>query len=371
MINEFSFFSSHRKKLINYLCSFYNVTVITDLSNYIQSSKKEKYQLIHLENNKHLKNPLKFYFFSKKYLNIINALKPEHIFYVSLENCVFGALMSRFLDIKKSFFLITGIGSFLEINSLKKFLVKNIFCFCLSKFPKKKQTLYIFQNNNDAMDIEKEISAKIKKIIIPGNGVDINHFNYKNRNIENNKIAIKALYASRLLDEKGVNEFFGAAKELKHESYNIDFFIAGNYDITNKLSISLKKFKEIQNSNAVQYLGDIENQLMKDLYHAHDIFILPSYREGLPVAALEAASTGMPLIMPNVPGCKQCIIDGHNGYLIEPRSIKSLKNAIKKIYKSKFLISDFSKQSRLIIEKNFEISKIGEKYKKIIELNMS
>jgi Glycosyltransferase len=174
-----------------------------------------------------------------------------------------------------------------------------------------------------------------------------------------------------LLDEKGVNEFFDAAKELKNESHNIDFSIAGSYDKTNKLSISQKIFEEIQNSNEIKYLGNVENQLMRDLYHSHDIFILPSYREGLPVAALEAASTGMPLIMPNVPGCNECIINDCNGYLIEPRSIESLKKAIKEIYKNKFLISKFSKQSRLIIEKNFEISIIGKKYKEIIELNMS
>ncbi len=371
VINEFGFFSSHRKKLVHYLSSFYDVTVITDLSNYTAPEENERYQLIHLENNKHLKNPFKFYFFSKKFLNIVNSIQPEHIFYVSLENCVFGAVMSRFLNVKKSFFLITGIGSFLEIDSLKKFLVKNIFCLCLRKFSEKEKTIYIFQNNNDAKDIENVISTKIEKAIIRGNGIDINYFSYTNRNIKNNKIAIKALYASRLLDEKGVKEFFDAAKELKNESHNIDFSIAGSYDKTNKLSISQKIFEEIQNSNEIKYLGNVENQLMRDLYHSHDIFILPSYREGLPVAALEAASTGMPLIMPNVPGCNECIINDCNGYLIEPRSIESLKKAIKEIYKNKFLISKFSKQSRLIIEKNFEISIIGKKYKEIIELNMS
>jgi hypothetical protein len=144
VINEFGFFSSHRKKLVHYLCSFYDVTVITDLSNYTAPEEKERYKLIHLENNKHLKNPFKFYFFSKKFLNIVNSIQPEHIFYVSLENCVFGAAMSRFLNVKKSFFLITGIGSFLEIDSLKKFLVKNIFCLCLSKFPKKKTSHLCF-----------------------------------------------------------------------------------------------------------------------------------------------------------------------------------------------------------------------------------
>ena len=192
-------------------------------------------------------------------------------------------------------------------------------------------------------------------LIIPGNGIDQIYYEYRNRSFDKKSLPIKILFASRLLTGKGINEFFIAANELGEQLDNIEFFIAGSYEPNNKLSISEQDFQKIQKSDYVQYLGNIKNQDMKNLYLSYDIFILPSYREGLPASALEAAATGMPLILSDVPGCRECVADGKNGFLIQPKSIGSIKGAIIKMHKNSHLIAAFSAESRSLIEKKFTV----------------
>ena len=105
---------------------------------------------------------------------------------------------------------------------------------------------------------------------------------------------------------------------------------------------------------------------MPALFKEYDVFILPSYREGLPSVALEAAATGMPLIMSNVPGCKSIIENNKNGYLVEPRSKSSIILAVEKIINNKEKLEYFSHRSRAIVEERFQIEKILTQYLDLI-----
>jgi len=369
VISEYSFFLSHRKKLIEYLCENYEITIITDLSRFSNSTHNfnELYKLEHLPKNKNLLNPFKFFMALKRIRYLINLYDPRYIFYVSLENCVIGSILYRFIKVKKSFFLVTGIGTFLEITSIKKFFVKLIFSSILSLGIHKNKTAFVFQNNNDYKDIKRSLFGRIQNnSIIPGSGIDLSNFYFKQREITNQHSKIKILFASRLLKEKGVMEYFLAAKELKNEYKEIEFYMAGPYDPDNSLSIRKKDFEKIKSSNFINYLGDVNNKEMSDLYLDYDIFALPSYREGLPAAALEAAASGMPLILTDVPGCRECLNNNKNGLLIAPKSVLSLKNAIISIHKNRDLISNQSLESRLFIERNFSINKIGASYIKLM-----
>ena len=97
-----------------------------------------------------------------------------------------------------------------------------------------------------------------------------------------------------------------------------------------------------------------------------DIFVLPSYGEGLPKAALEAAALGMPLILSNVSGCKECVEDKKNGLLIKSQDVESLITAMKWIILNQDQISTMSQFSREIIERKFSINEIFYSYKNLI-----
>lgn len=366
IINEYAFFKSHRYNLITLLSSYYDVEIIIDLSALkglkIDVDSNPNIHFTHSSKRIPSINPINFFTFIQKLKNKIDTVDPDYIFFVSLENCFIGAILSRYINTKNNFFLVTGLGSLLNMNSLKgkliKWLYKIVFQFFLS--PKNK---FVFQNTDDQKDLKLLImNDQIKSSIIEGNGIDTNKFSYHERFIKNLNQEIKFLFASKLQKEKGILEFINASKVLKKRYPNSSFYVAGEFDPTNKLSIERSDFDAIKESNDLNYLGFIQNNEMPALFKEYDVFVLPSYREGLPSVALEAAATGMPLIMSNVPGCKSIIENNKNGYLIEPKSKNSIIKAVEKIINNKENLKYFSLRSRAIIEERFQIEKILTQY---------
>ena len=97
-----------------------------------------------------------------------------------------------------------------------------------------------------------------------------------------------------------------------------------------------------------------------------DIFILPSYAEGLPKAAIEAAASGMPLIISKTAGCKECVNHENNGLLVELGDALNLKNAMEKMIINPSLISQMSRNSRQLVKEKFSIDLIFQQYKELV-----
>tara|TARA_B100000886_G_scaffold336378_3_gene295059 strand:- start:482 stop:775 length:294 start_codon:yes stop_codon:yes gene_type:complete len=97
---------------------------------------------------------------------------------------------------------------------------------------------------------------------------------------------------------------------------------------------------------------------------------MPSYREGLSRSILEAASYQMPILASDVPGCKELVFVGQNGFLFKSRNINSIfKCMIKLLSKNNRDIINMGKKSRSIVEKKYEEKKVIDVYKKIINEN--
>jgi glycosyltransferase involved in cell wall biosynthesis len=160
------------------------------------------------------------------------------------------------------------------------------------------------------------------------------------------------------------------SNKITHSNIEYRFSVAGKFDPNNPLSISDEDLMLLKNSKNINFLGEVSNNKIHDLYFKHDIFLLPSIREGIPGAALEAASTGMPLLLSNVPGCEECIsLADSNGALFEVNSLDSLENAIVTLCRKKENLIKCSFNSRKHIEDHFSVQKISKEYLKIIRKN--
>jgi glycosyltransferase involved in cell wall biosynthesis len=127
-----------------------------------------------------------------------------------------------------------------------------------------------------------------------------------------------------------------AAQFIKHQypSRNINFLLAGDCDFANPNCISVQELEKIKLDKNIKFFGKLSYANLCKLYAEGHIFVLPSYREGLPRVALEAGSYGMALLLSDVPGCRECVIDDFNGYLF------SLTNQEDLIAKIIFLIEN-------------------------------
>lgn len=99
-----------------------------------------------------------------------------------------------------------------------------------------------------------------------------------------------------------------------------------------------------------------------DYYQAADIFVFPSFREGLPVSVMEAMASGLPVICSNIRGCTDLVEDGTNGFLINKDDVRSLSSVIGRLLEEKTLCSNFGEASQKLI-KGFCIETVIEKMK--------
>jgi glycosyltransferase involved in cell wall biosynthesis len=291
----------------------------------------------------------------------IDSLNLNYIFYTTLEISFFGALLNNFINIKKSFFLVTGVGSTFYSNKLKyrifRVVQKIVFKICALN----NNYLFIFQNNDDLKLFTKRgFANKKSSMVIPGNGINTSQFPFFSRDYLQDPIF---LFASKLLISKGVEEYLGAARHLINKNLSAKFLIAGKYNKAEPDSISPSSYAALQNDSQVTYLGELSYEQMSEAFNNSTIFVLPSYGEGLPKVLLEAAATGLPLITTDVPGCRECIENEKNGKLIKPRNYNELKDAMES-----FILTDvntmheYSKKSSFIVNNKFSLDVVAEQY---------
>ena len=147
---------------------------------------------------------------------------------------------------------------------------------------------------------------------------------------------IKILFLSRIIKEKGVFELIEAFEKINKKLKNIELIIAGDGEAFKELQSSVNKQKNIKLTGYVE--GDKKIALLSDA----DIYILPSYTEGLPISVLEAMLFGLPVITTKVGGLKRFFQEAKMGYFIEPKSSQSIENTILKILENKTILEEMS-----------------------------
>lgn len=197
---------------------------------------------------------------------------------------------------------------------------------------------------------------EIIKNIAPGANIKVfnNAVNIPREKVSWSENKVNILFLGVLIERKGVYELIEAIKVLTEEniveSRNLNFIIGG----TGKEEANVSKLITQHNLDKnIEMLGWVDNELKESLLKKSQLLILPSHNEGLPMAILEAMSYGIPVIATNVGSISEVVIKDKTGILIEPKNVKSIVNAIIEITKSPRLWEYYSKQSKHLIELNF------------------
>jgi glycosyltransferase involved in cell wall biosynthesis len=369
VINEFNFFLSHRFDLLAELAKNNSVTLITDtsLATKIDLHKcmSNKIELQHLKQRAGLLNasPLRFFFQLRRKLYQASF---DHIFFVTIEMSLFGALLKNRRCVAKKYYLITGLGAFFDDQKIKYKVFKNICAIIFKLELNNSYSTFIFQNyNNQNSFINLNLAKKENSIVIKGSG--IKQTNKSKVRIIGPRKLIKFCFAGNITISKGLRELLEASENLYLQNYKFELHIAGKY-LPNRLDyISTNLFTKLQQSKYITYYGQLNHSSMSNFYSSLDVFILPSYGEGLPKSALEAASHGLPLLLTNVAGCNECISD--NGYLIPARNSLALQEKMQKFIENSEMVEAMSKKSISMIRDEFEITKISNKYLQLLKKN--
>ena len=168
---------------------------------------------------------------------------------------------------------------------------------------------------------------------------------------------------SRMIKNKGIENFFYVANKISKMNKKIQFVFVGNYQkkfSLNKNFSSLKR--EFKNVKILKW-----TKSGKHLYKNCSVYVLPSKREGMSRTILEAMSSGRAIITTNVPGCKETVKNGHNGFLINYNDNLSLFKAINKFVENPDLIKLFGLNSRKRAINLFDVNIVNKKIIKLLD----
>lgn len=343
-----------RKKLIEKLVakgvSVHTLTMDNDVEKFNQIAKlgavPEQYYFSRSGMNplSDLKNTISL---SKK----IKSIQPDVVFCFFPKPVIFGTLAARIAGIKKIYDLLEGLGfcytAHLRKDSFKKKLLKKIQTFLYKlTLPRAKKVLFLNPDDYQDLIIENQIALTDAEVI-GGIGVDLCDYPYSAPPITNIHFGM----VSRLLIEKGVREFVEAAKIVKSKHPAIEFSIAGAID-DNPGGITREQLNLWKKEGHVSFLGQISD--VKNYLCQLSVFVLPSYREGIPRSTQEAMAIGRAVITTDVPGCRETINHGINGFMIPPWNAEVLAEAMIFFIENPEQIMTMGIESRRIAEEKFD-----------------
>ena len=364
VINEFSFFLSHRLHLIQELSKFHEISILTDLTDQdLSKIRNINNKNIKLKNLKKRRSStiLSYFIYLRDLKNLLDKEEYEKVFFITLELSFLGSILLNLPSKRDSIFVISGIGPFFFNTNFRHKLLRLFHSFFF-RVSKNKPMSFIFQNINDQnLFIELGLTGENKSSLIKGNGVQVGPA-VRKKIIYNSEL--KFLFAGRLSKSKGILEYIEAGKILFNNNKNIKLVIAGNYNPEAPDFYSKYFYEELKDYPFIDYLGHVEYEQMTKLYNSVDVFVIPSYREGLPKSALEAAASGLPIIASDAPGCRECVKD--NGYLTIPRDRVDLASKMEKFIKKPEIIYNLGTNSQRMIDKEFSLNKISKQYLDLI-----
>lgn len=298
--------------------------------------------------DRHGMNPKEELRILKYYKNLMKIVKPDICLGFTIKPNIYGAIAARGQHIP---FVanITGLGTAVENPGLSQKI--SIF---LYRYAFKNVQRVFFQNEENKKFFDDHGLTKGKGVIIPGSGVNLTRYPYR---AYPEKETICFAFISRIMKEKGIDQYLDAAEEIKKKHRNVEFNVCGfcepEYD---------GRLQEEDQKGVVNYHGMIRD-VPSFMGQMHCIIHPSYYPEGISNVLLEACATGRPIITTDRSGCREVVDDGVNGYMISCQSSKELIEAVEKFLKLSWEEKKAMGQAaREKVEREFDRQIVVEKY---------
>ena len=304
------------------------------------------------------------YALSKK----IEDINPDLVFSYFSKPVIFGTLAAKLAKVPRVIGLLEGLGyTFTEQPeglSKKAQLIKSIQVL-LYKIALPQLDNIIFLNPDDPKDLLEAYHIKVKKLdVLGGIGLDLDEYNYQP--IETIDSPISFLFIGRMLKEKGIHDFIAAAKIVKQSYPNVQFTVLEAIDSSNPGALQQSELDRLVSSNVINYPGQVDD-VQKWVADSH-VFVLPSYREGVPRSTQEAMAIGRAVITTDVPGCRETVVDGVNGFLVEKWNPQALAEKMIYFIEHPEEIKKMGYESYKIAQDKFDADKVNKRLTNMLGL---
>ena len=292
---------------------------------------------------------------------LMTKIKPDYVLGYTIKPVIYGSLAAKLARVPHIFALITGLGyafSGAEEKGYKKSnlqkVMHQLYAAALMTADK-----VFFQNPDDQALFKKMgiLKPSTPSTVVNGSGVNVSEYSVAPLPIENGMPVPRFLLIARLLGAKGVREYAKAAAIIKSRHPNVQFDLVGWVD-DNPDAIEQRELDAWIDDGLVNFLGKLTD--VKPAIADSSVYVLPSYREGTPRTVLEAMAMGRAVITTDAPGCRETVIDGHNGYLVPVKDAHALAEAMQKFIDEPELITKMGRAARQVAMDKFDVNTVNQ-----------
>lgn len=288
---------------------------------------------------------------------LLREIKPDLTLTYFAKPVIYGTLAAWMARVPRRFAMIEGLGYAFTSGEGKTPLRRRVLSGIvgiLYDIALKRADGVFFLNRDDAEEfLGRRLIDPARVILLGGIGVNLDEWPSAPPVTK----PITFLLAARLLREKGIIEYAQAARSIKEKHPDTRFILLGGLD-ANPGSLSFNDVQQWVTDGILEWPGHVRN--VSAWMAMASVFVLPSYREGVPRSTQEALAMARPIITTDAPGCRETVVEGKNGFLVPVRDVGALAAAMERFILRPELIDKMGRASRGIAEERFDVHKIND-----------
>jgi len=255
---------------------------------------------------------------------ILRRERPDLVHLVALKPVIYGSLAAKLVGVPSRVNALGGLGFIFSSNRLLARLLRPILLGLFRFFFNDPHSRLILQNQDDLILVTERARVDQRGVrLIRSAGVDLDQ--YITLDIPSGLPLV--MLASRMLWDKGVGEFVEAARALQAQGIHARFVLVGEPDAENPSSVSKAQLHEWNESGVVEWWGFRKD--MPNILSQASVVCLPTYYgEGVPKVLIEAMACGRPIVTTDMPGCRDLVQSGRNGFLVSPKDTVGLAKSL-------------------------------------------
>ncbi|TPG08127.1 glycosyltransferase family 4 protein [Sphingomonas oligophenolica] len=293
---------------------------------------------------------------ARRLYGLLRRLRPDAVFSYFIKPVIYGSIAARLAGIGRRYALVAGLGYVFTANGDERLLGRRIMAALVSRLYRValRSCDRVFFQNQDDIDqfINRGVIDRDRVVRLNGTGVDLTRFAVTPPVLQ----PITFLLMARLLREKGIYEYVAAARIVRHANPKARFLLLGDVD-DNPGSIDRTTVEAWAAEGVIDWHGHVDD--VRPWIAQSSVYVLPSYREGMPRSTQEAMAMGRPVVTTDAPGCRDTVREGVNGFKVPVRSIKLLAAAMQRFLDDSSLVETMGAASRAMAEELFDVHRIN------------
>ena len=297
----------------------------------------------------------------------LRQLELDYTFCYFIKPVIYGTLAAWLAGVPRRFASIEGAGYVFTDSarpSFKRTLLRSFVVRLYRTALKRTERVFMLNPDDRQLFTGEGMVAPEKVQLLDGIGLGLDHYRAAPPVTE----PVSFLLIGRLLREKGVYDYVEAARIVKRTHPEARFRLLGACD-ANPGSISESEARKWVDEGLIEWPGQVPD--VRAWIADTSVFVLPSYREGLPRSTQEAMATGRPVITTDVPGCRETVVDGRNGFIVPVRDPAALAQAMLRFIQQPALVVSMGEESRRMAEQRFDVRKINDRILRTMGLEQS